>query len=182
MAYPKLAPSRAKYVTPSDTKDITPAWCAEASGAGATVHDAAGVIDDVTLAAGTFGSGYIVAPDVTISDGVGVGCILEAVMDELGAIASITIVDGGTGYTAAGCTVTVSGGEFPVAQPCILYCGTGGAATTIKVTTEGGDELIFNAPLSGTILGGSSPIHVKRVWDTDTTAGFDTLGNLIAMW
>lgn len=180
MAYQKLAPSRAKYVVPSDTKDITPAWCVEASGAGATIGDSAGVIDSIALL--NVGFGYTTAPDVTISDGVGVGCILEAVLDSNGAIYDITIVNGGSGYTAGLCTLTISGGAFPVAQPCILYLGAGGAGTTIKVTTEGGDELVFNAPLSGTILGGSSPIHVTRVWDTDTTAGFDTLGNVIAMW
>lgn len=174
MSYLKQATSRAKAITPSDSKDITPAYCVEASGAGATVNDSAGVIDDVTLAGADVGFGYIVAPTVTISDGVGVGCILEAQLDSNGSISSITIVDGGSGYTAASCVVTISGGEFPTSQPCIIYVGGAG---NVRVKTAGGDIVTFSGVTAGSILGGASPINVVRVYSTSTTATLMT-----ALW
>lgn len=181
MAYLKQATSRAKTIVPDDSNDITPPGVIAASGASASVHDTAGVIDTVTLDSANLGFGYLTAPDITVSDGVGVGAILEAVLDNNGSVTSVTIVDGGSGYTGP-YTVTVTGGTFPTAQPCILFIGFTAAATEITVTTDGGDIIKFNNPAVGRILGGASPINVRRVWNTGTSAGFDTAGALIALW
>lgn len=181
MAYQKLATSRAKYIVPDDSNDITPPEVYAATGTSATVHDTAGVIDSVALDSAQLGKGYLTAPTITVSDGVGVGAILEAVLDVFGSVSSVTIVDGGSGYTGP-YTVTVSGGTFPVAQPCVLFIGFTAAATEITVTTDGGDIVKFNNPAVGRILGGASPINVRKVWNTGTSAGFDTQGALIGLW
>ncbi len=181
MAYQKTAPSRASYVTPSDTIDIIRAGSKQASGAGASVTEAGGEIADVVLDANNLGYGYITAPAVTVTDGTGVDATLEAVLDEFGQVASITVLTPGTGYTGP-FTVAVSGGTFDKAQSCVLYLGAGGAGKTIKVTTEGGDIIKFVAPEAGTVLGGPCPINVIKVWNTDTTSDYDTEGALIAMW
>jgi hypothetical protein len=181
MAYLKQATSRAKTIVPDDSNDITPPNATAASGTSAAVHDTAGVIDSVTLYSANLGSGYITAPTITVSDGVGANARLEAVLDNLGAITSVTIIDGGSGYTGP-YTVTVTGGTFPAAQPCILYIGFTAAATEITVTTDNGDIVKFNNPAVGQILGGASPINVRKVWNTGTSAGFDTAGALIGLW
>lgn len=56
------------------------------------------------------------------------------------------------------------------AQPCVLYIGTGG---TLKVLTEGGDEVTFTNIPNGTFF----PVNVLRVFATGTDAT-----NIIAIW
>jgi len=180
MAYQKLATSRAAYITPSDTLDINPAWCIPASGASSVITvGGGGEIVTADLDAANVGSGYITAPTITVSTATGSGAILTAVMSSDGEIESISIDDPGTLYDAAD-TLVVSGGTFPVAQPCILYIGA--ATAEITVTTDGGDIVKFLAPATGSILGGASPINVRKVWNTGTSAGLDTQGALIGLW
>jgi hypothetical protein len=53
---------------------------------------------------------------------------------------------------------------------CVLYVGGAG---NIKVTTAGGDTLIFTGILAGSFF----PVQVLRLWSTGTTAT-----NIIALW
>jgi len=56
------------------------------------------------------------------------------------------------------------------ARPCVLYVGTGG---TLKVLTEGEDEVTFVNVPSGSFL----PVNVLRVFASGTSAS-----NIIAIW
>lgn len=53
---------------------------------------------------------------------------------------------------------------------CVLYIGGSG---NIKVTTVGGDEVVFVGLSAGQFV----PVQVKRVWSTSTTAT-----NIVALW
>tara|TARA_R110000868_G_scaffold58385_2_gene180294 strand:- start:1218 stop:1484 length:267 start_codon:yes stop_codon:yes gene_type:complete len=53
---------------------------------------------------------------------------------------------------------------------CVLYVGVGG---DVKVTTAGGDTVVFTGLLAGMFV----PVQVLRVWNTDTTAT-----NIVALW
>jgi hypothetical protein len=53
---------------------------------------------------------------------------------------------------------------------CVLYVGGAG---DIKVTTAGGDTVVFTGLLAGMFV----PVQVLRVWATDTTAT-----NIVALW
>lgn len=58
-------------------------------------------------------------------------------------------------------------------EGCIIYVGGQGNNEDVKVTTIGGDVVVFHkAP-----LGGYLPIVVSKVWATGTTAT-----NLVAIW
>jgi hypothetical protein len=56
------------------------------------------------------------------------------------------------------------------ARPCVLYVGTGG---TLKVLTEGGDEVTFTNIQDGSFF----PVNVIKVFSTGTSAT-----NIIAIW
>jgi len=58
----------------------------------------------------------------------------------------------------------------PTTQPCVLYIGTGGS---LKVLTEGGDEVTFTNIQDGTFF----PVNVLRVF----ASGTDATG-IIAIW
>lgn len=53
---------------------------------------------------------------------------------------------------------------------CVLYVGGAG---NIKVTTVGGDDVVFVGLSAGQFV----PVQVKRVWSTSTTAT-----NIVALW
>ena len=53
---------------------------------------------------------------------------------------------------------------------CVLYIGGSG---NIKVTTVGGDDVVFVGLSAGQFV----PVQVKRVWSTSTTAT-----NIVALW
>jgi hypothetical protein len=53
---------------------------------------------------------------------------------------------------------------------CVLYVGVGG---DVKVTTAGGDTVVFTGLLAGMFV----PVQVLRVWATDTTAT-----DIVALW
>lgn len=53
---------------------------------------------------------------------------------------------------------------------CVLYVGGSG---NIKVTTVGGDDVVFVGLSAGQFV----PVQVKRVWSTSTTAT-----NIVALW
>lgn len=62
----------------------------------------------------------------------------------------------------------ITGGDNNVG--CVLYVGGAG---NLKVTTYGGDTVIFNGVLAGTFI----PVNVVKVWASDTSAT-----NIIALW
>ena len=53
---------------------------------------------------------------------------------------------------------------------CVLYVGGAG---NVRVTTAGGDDVIFNGVLAGSFV----PVQVIKVWATSTTAT-----NILALW
>jgi len=53
---------------------------------------------------------------------------------------------------------------------CVLYVGVGG---DVKVTTAGGDTVVFVGLLAGMFL----PVQVLKVWATNTTAT-----DIVALW
>ncbi len=53
---------------------------------------------------------------------------------------------------------------------CVLYIGGAG---NIRVTTAGGDDVIFYGILAGSFL----PVQVIKVWSSDTSAT-----NIVALW
>jgi hypothetical protein len=53
---------------------------------------------------------------------------------------------------------------------CVLYVGGAG---NIRVTTAGGDDIIFYGLAAGTFV----PVQVIKVWSTSTTAT-----NIVALW
>ena len=58
----------------------------------------------------------------------------------------------------------------PTTQSCVLYIGTGGS---LKVLTEGGDEVTFTNVQDGTFF----PVNVLKVFSTGTDAT-----DIIAIW
>lgn len=182
MAYQKTYTSRAKSIIPSDTNNIEDPFSVAASGTGASVFTlGGGEIGSVTLLPANVGSGYLTAPNVTITDGSGSGAVLSASIDAQGSVSSINIISLGSGYVGP-FTVVISGGTFKQAQPCVLYLGAGGAGKDITVTTEAGDKIKFSGALAGTILGGPCAINVTKVWATGTSVDYVTTGNLIGLW
>ena len=57
--------------------------------------------------------------------------------------------------------------DFTQCRYGFLYVGGTG---TVKVTTLSGDSPTFTAVPAGTVLGGSIPLKIKRVWSTGLTA------------
>lgn len=55
----------------------------------------------------------------------------------------------------------------PLVKFGFLYVGTGG---DVKVTTIDGTDIMFTNVPSGSLLGGSVPLAIRRVWLTDLTA------------
>jgi len=55
--------------------------------------------------------------------------------------------------------------------PCVLYVGGAG---DVKVTTAGGDDVVFEAVNAGTFL----PVQVIKVWSTGTSV----TAAIIALW
>jgi hypothetical protein len=53
---------------------------------------------------------------------------------------------------------------------CVLYVGGAG---DVRVTTAGGDDVIFYGLAAGTFV----PVNVVKVWNTDTSAT-----NIVALW
>ncbi len=53
---------------------------------------------------------------------------------------------------------------------CVLYVGVAG---DVKVTTAGGDDVVFTGILAGSFI----PVQVLKVFDTGTSAT-----NIVALW
>jgi hypothetical protein len=61
---------------------------------------------------------------------------------------------------------------LPTTEACVLYVGTAGDGTVLRVITSGGDDVTFHDLQSGTFL----PVQVLRVL-TDTS-----VAKIIALW
>lgn len=65
---------------------------------------------------------------------------------------------------------SVSTGDGTGNNGCVLYVGVTG---DLKVTTAGGDDVVFTGVLAGSFI----PVQVLKVFATDTTAT-----NIVALW
>tara|TARA_X000001316_G_C921707_1_gene36260 strand:+ start:344 stop:808 length:465 start_codon:yes stop_codon:yes gene_type:complete len=87
--------------------------------------------------------------------------------------ATVTAVDSDTQLSLNG-DIMASGEAYTIYRGdqsgCVLYVGVGGQ---VKVTTSGGDTVIFYNLNNGQFV----PVNVKKVFATGTTAT-----NLIALW
>jgi FtsP/CotA-like multicopper oxidase with cupredoxin domain len=100
---PKPVIPQVVYNAPFGTSDVNN-YAAIGTGSGAidtglfsfTTTTVAGV----TVAPGAGGSGYLVAPNVTISGGGGTGATATAMFNAAGAVSGITVTNPGTGYTS----------------------------------------------------------------------------------
>lgn len=72
-------------------------------------------------------------------------------------------------YTRNAFTPTLSDSADISPKRSFAFLYVGGAGN-VKVTTVGGDTPTFTAVPAGTILGGSVPLAITRVWLTGTTA------------
>jgi hypothetical protein len=109
-----------------------------------------------------------------INDGVKIGMIVWN--NTTGKSAMITAILGQKElsidndiFSSAGDSYTIFSSPNP---GCFIYLGDPGSAS-VKVTTQGGDVVVFENLPSGAVL----PVSVLRVWATDTSA---TL--LTALW
>ena len=176
MAYQKFNNGRMAAIVTSNTvgNNIPPPGVLNtaADGTGTnTVTVSGGVITAVVLDTTKVGSGYATPPKVTIAGTAGSGALLTAVLNASGAIGSITVDNGGSSYSGT-YTITISGGTFNYAQPCLLYNITSG---DIKFETSGGDIISLLAVPAFTLL----PINVVRVYTAGTTV---TAGNIYGIW
>jgi len=61
-------------------------------------------------------------------------------------------------------TVNVSSIDHTCKYNSVIYVGTSSSTSVIKVTTLGGQDVVFTGVISGTIL----PVLVTKVWKTGT--------------
>lgn len=172
MAYAKPITTRARAITPSNTQNIPVINATPATGVDSSITvGGSGEVETATIVnAGLY---YATAPTIEVTTATGSGAVLQAVLDTSGSISEVIVIEPGSLYDGSD-TLTVTGGTFIADQPCIVYVGGAG---TVSVNTEGGDNVIFSGVAAGTILGGASPISIRRVNSTGTSAT-----SLIAMW
>jgi hypothetical protein len=68
--------------------------------------------------------------------------------------------------------VSIASTDHTCKYNSVIYVGTSSSTSVIKVTTVGGQDVVFTGVISGTIL----PVLVKKVWKTGT----DT-SNMVAL-
>jgi hypothetical protein len=105
-------------------------------GASANIVVEDGVITSVTLTAG--GTGYSIAPAVSVSGGGGSGAIIIASVNASGAVVALDLIDGGSGYSSP--TVAFSGGGGSDAAATAI--ATDGAVSSVQLLPTG---LTYNA-------------------------------------
>jgi hypothetical protein len=157
MAYQKLQTSSALSIYSTDNAYI-PSLAIAASGLnGSTLVNE---LEDVTA--------NFVAANIKTGDVVYNNTTLQ--------VATVTKVIGNTRillnsniFTSTGESYTVYVQNTPN-NGCVLFVGVGG---TLRVITEGGQDVTFNTILGGTFL----PVQIIKVFQTGTTAT-----NLIALW
>ncbi len=84
----------------------------------------------------------------------------------------------GDSVTVANNISMASGTAYRILQgstePATLYVGTVGAASTLKVRTAGGDDVVLDNLVQGTTI----PLQVVRVYNTGTT----NVSNIVALF
>jgi len=68
--------------------------------------------------------------------------------------------------------VSIASTDHTCKYNSVIYVGTGGATSVLKITTDGGQDVVFTGIVSGSIL----PVLVTKVWKTGT----DT-SNMVAL-
>jgi Chitobiase/beta-hexosaminidase C-terminal domain len=108
----------------------TPLACTAGSTFSPVAQAAAATVSKVTVTAG--GTGFVAAPNVTLTGGGGTGATATAIVTA-GVVTAVAVNSPGAGYTSAPTVTFVGGG------------GTGAAATAFVT-----DVLVFNNPIAGT--------------------------------
>jgi hypothetical protein len=136
----------------------------------ATATVAAGTITGFTITSG--GSGYTAVPLVTITDATGTGQTGTAVLAATGAIKSVAVTAGGTGYVGA--TVAFTVGTLATATATF---GPGGTITGYTVTAGGSG---YTGATAVTVTGTGSKLYTSvnagTSWTSVTPSG--TANNL----
>ena len=156
MAYQKLQAGRAWKVYPSDNTDIPDIGTGGPTG--------------TTTSGGT--SQLIDNTKDFVTAGVKKGMIVVNTTD--GSQTTVTSIENATTlnvkdniFSATSKAYQIYGGHQ---EGAVLYIGVAG---NVKVTTVAGDTVTFIGLGAGVFF----PVHVKKVWSTDTTAT-----DLIALW
>ena len=167
MAYQKLQAGRAWSVNPSDNTDIPNIGLNSPTGT-TTTGSATELIDANRV--GTDPSNM--ATLSFLLAGIKPGMIIVNVTDStqttvLSVVNATTLLVKDNVFAVTAKKYAIYGGAQDGA---VLYVGASG---NIRVTTAGGDDVIFVAVQTGTFF----PVQVVKVWSTSTTAT-----NIMALW
>lgn len=158
------------------------------TGATATATVAAGAVTGVSIS--TAGTGYTVAPKVTLSGGGGTGAIVTATVSG-GAVTGFTVENGGTGYTTAP-TVTIQTldetvlvyptGRDPFSGTRVIALAEGGvgansAISQFQIAASGGTVTGFT-PYPATSTNAALGVTLGRGGETSGSFLAGLLGNV----
>jgi len=125
------------------------------------------IIEDGLAGAGTTGNKLVVAGRDFVADGVRQGDLLINTGSSPNCSRVISVK--GDSITVTNSISLVPGGTYRILQgstePATLYVGTVGAASTLKVRTAGGDDVVLDNLVGGTTI----PLQVVRVYNTGTS-------------
>lgn len=187
MSYKLYNFTRAVAVTKSDTEYITnpsePKTSTSAGGAIITIIG--GAVVSVSLVSAGIGYTSLGTIAYTITGGTGSGATLVPTI--VGGSIVVNVTAGGSGYTdgvyTSGSTYTLNqagtgttSNNVKPASPATIFVNCRAANETIKVLTEGGDEITFIMQTLGEQM--VLPVLCKQVFSTGTTI----TGDIIAMW
>ena len=159
MAYQKLQQGRAINVIPSDSINIPSPSAVSAVGVNESVDDK--IIDST--------KNFI--NSVKLND-----TVYNLTTNEISYVTEIVAAD----EIKVADSIFSTGDEYKVfstvdvkTEPCVLYVGTSGTASTLKVLTADKDIVTLVAPAAGFVI----PLQVFRVFDTGTD-----VTNIVALW
>jgi uncharacterized repeat protein (TIGR01451 family)/fimbrial isopeptide formation D2 family protein len=150
-------------------------------------NSSTGTINSVTV--GNGGSGYLVAPTITLSGGSGSGATATATVSG-GAITAITINNPGSGYTSASMPTVVinplSGGASAAAVlgTGIIYTAGSSAETISVVITEGSCSVTASttASVTGPVISVQPTDKTYCTSTTDLTLAVTASGATSFLW
>jgi uncharacterized repeat protein (TIGR01451 family)/fimbrial isopeptide formation D2 family protein len=150
-------------------------------------NSSTGTINSVTIGSG--GSGYLVAPTITLSGGSGSGATATATISG-GVITAITINNPGSGYTSASMPTVVitpvSGGASAAAVlgTGIIYTAGSSAETISVVITEGSCSVTASttASVSGPVISVQPTDKTYCTSTTDLTLAVTASGATTFQW
>jgi hypothetical protein len=111
----------------------------------------------------TAGTGYTTATNVLLNGGAGTGCIVDILSDGLGGIASITIVEAGTGYNV-GDLLTIDGGNLDATLTVDAVTYTSEIVTPPETGSEATANIIAT-PIDG----------VENAFTVDSGDGYEAI-------